>query len=124
MSAPVLIPELARRRPVWLALGELYLDTELQAADFQRIAAVCAASGFSWAEIQAINYNEVAPTLFSNLQSVAGEWAGWDEEWVIAQISSHYSPKPHNRLGSTRLWQRMVDFYTKRPLAAIAAYLP
>lgn len=61
MSAVASVPELARRQAVWLALSELYLDTELQAADFQRIAAILAASGFNWTDIRAIKYDEVAP---------------------------------------------------------------
>jgi hypothetical protein len=46
------VPDLARRQPVWLALSELYLDIELEAGDFQRLAGVFASSGFSWSDIR------------------------------------------------------------------------
>ncbi|WP_125419511.1 DUF7079 family protein [Hymenobacter rigui] len=117
------IPNEERRRPVWVALADLYLDTELQEQDFQRIATVCAESGFSWAEIQLINYNEVAPALWFNVQDIAGEWAGWDEEWLIAHIQHSYRPATHKWLGSTRLWQKRVDVFTQKALARVAVYL-
>ena len=118
------IPDETRRRPVWVALADLYLDTELQEDDLQRIAAVCAASGFSWPEIQQINYNEVAPALWFNTQELAGEWAGWDEEWLIERIRQCYQPAPRKRFGSVRCWQKRVDYFTQQMLARIATYLP
>ena len=118
------VPEPARRRPVWVALAALYLDTELQEDELQRIATVLAASAFAWDEARQINYDEVAPALWPNLLSVAGEWAGWDEEWLVARLTAHYTGTRHRLLGSERLWQRQVDFYTADYLARIAAFLP
>lgn len=117
------IPDEAQRRPVWIALADLYLDTELQDDDFRRIAAVCAASSFSWSEILLINYNEVAPALWFNLQEIAGEWAGWDEEWLVTRIKQHYRAAPRKYFGLVRCWQKKVDFFTQRPLARVATYL-
>ncbi|WP_422653670.1 DUF7079 family protein [Hymenobacter sp.] len=85
------IQELERRRLVWVALAKLYLDTELQDSDFQQIAAEITASGLTWHEIQGINYDEVGPALWSNLLSIAGEWEGWDPEWLTERITSHYT---------------------------------
>ncbi|MET4108272.1 hypothetical protein [Hymenobacter sp. UYP22] len=117
------IADAERRKPVWVALADLYLDTELQEQDFQHIAVVCAESGFSWAEILLINYNEVAPALWFNVQELAGEWAGWNEEWLVARIQQCYRPAPRKWFGSARCWQKRVDFFTQRPLTRIAAYL-
>ncbi|MCA8831198.1 DUF7079 family protein [Hymenobacter pini] len=117
------IPDEERRRLVWVALADLYLDTELKEHDFHRIATVCAESGFSWAEIQLINYNEVAPALWFNVQDIAGAWAGWNEEWLTTHIQQCYRPAPRKWFGSTRLWQKRVDFFTRKALARIAAYL-
>ncbi|MFK7896135.1 MAG: hypothetical protein AB8G23_09885 [Myxococcota bacterium] len=68
------------RKPVWSALSELWLDTELEAYDHARIAEVLAESPFSTAELKEIEGFEVAPVLWPNLASVAGEWAGWNDE--------------------------------------------
>jgi hypothetical protein len=118
------VPDLARRQPVWLALSELYLDIELEAGDFQRLAGVFAASGFSWSDIQQINYDEVAPVLWQNLLSMAGEWAGWNEVLLLASIGKRYTGKRHRCLGSRVLWLRIVDYFTADWLAKIAIYLP
>lgn len=118
------VPEPARRYPVWAALAELYLDTELQDEDLRRIAAAVAASGFSWDEMKQINYNEVAPALWFNTYDVAGEWAGWDDKWLIERITACYTGRRRRMLGFESLWQRRVDYFTGRYLDKVAAYLP
>ena len=112
MSQRPPVPEPARRWPVWLALADMYLDTELQPDELRHIAEVCVASGFSWLEIKQLNYDEVAPALWPNLQSVAGEWAGWDEAWLRARLTASYTGTRHRMLGFESLWRRRVDFYT------------
>ncbi len=77
--------ELLARTPVWEALAEFWLDTELTDSDFDHIARVIAASPYSLAEARAIHDYEVAPALSANLMSVAGEWAGFDSEWLHAR---------------------------------------
>ncbi|MDB2705549.1 hypothetical protein N9Y67_03295, partial [Pseudomonadota bacterium] len=37
-------------------------------------------------ELKFILNNEVAPAVSENLLSVAGEWAGFDEEWLVNRI--------------------------------------
>jgi hypothetical protein len=39
--------EIERRKPVWAALSELWLDTQLTHDDLQRIAAVMKTSGYA-----------------------------------------------------------------------------
>lgn len=74
--------ELQHRKPLWTALSELWLDTELDPPDIQRIANVAMASGYSTEELNEIYLYEVAPVVSANLLTVAGEWAGFDEEWL------------------------------------------
>ena len=78
--------DLERRRHVWNALSELYLDTELEEPDNARIAAVLAQSGYSSGQLEEILYRELHPVLLTNLVSFAGEWAGFDPDWLEAQI--------------------------------------
>ena len=75
--------ELDIRRPLWIALSDLYLDT---VPDWDRIAAHCARSPFSIAELQRILFDEVHPVVHANLWSVAGVWQGFDADWLVACI--------------------------------------
>jgi hypothetical protein len=74
--------EIDRRVPVWHALSELFLDTELQRQDYEAIAGRLHASGYSTQELHGILQDEVTPAFAPNLASVAGEWAGWSENTV------------------------------------------
>ena len=70
--------DISQRRPVWEALSELFLDTELQLDDLQRLGSSLAASPYTLEEIEAILYDEVYPVCIWNLRCVAGEWAGFN----------------------------------------------
>lgn len=74
--------DVQRRLPVWHAMSEVFLDSELQAKDYRRIAKALDISRYSLAELRSILEDEVAPAFASNLCSVAGEWAGWRENDV------------------------------------------
>lgn len=84
MSLPEL--EVDRRRPVWVALSDLYLDTELQPSDHDRIADTIIGSGYSMEETERILRREVGPVVSANLLSVAGERVGFDEDWLVESI--------------------------------------
>ena len=78
--------EIHRRRPVWIALSDLYLDTELQAGDYEHIRDVILASGYTLDEVERILRFEVGPVLGLNLLSVAGVWSGFDPDWLVDSI--------------------------------------
>ncbi|MGE8514233.1 MAG: DUF7079 family protein [Chryseobacterium culicis] len=80
-------PELfAERKLVWLALADLYLDTELQEWQFQYITGIFLKSPFNLEKIKKIDQYEVFPVLFSNLLNPAGEWAGFEEKRLVKNI--------------------------------------
>ena len=79
--------EIERRKPVWAALSELWLDTELVDDDLERISGVIKSSGYSVPELRDIYLFEVAPVVFTNLLTVAGEWAGFHEEWLFTEVA-------------------------------------
>jgi hypothetical protein len=79
--------EFERRKPVWIALSDLWLDTELMEDDLGRIAEVMRRSGYEVEELREIYLFEVAPVVFPNLLSVAGEWAGFDEGWLVGEAT-------------------------------------
>lgn len=76
------------RKPIWIALSNLYLDTELQDADYEDMVSKFIKSPYSLNEIKQINKHEVFPVLKANLVSVAGVWEGFDEAWLINKIEN------------------------------------
>lgn len=78
--------ELARRRPIWTALAALFLDTELEEADYRHLARVLRDSGCSPDEWRTILRDEVAPVVGGHLLGTAGEWAGFDGTWLEAAV--------------------------------------
>ncbi|MFW5967051.1 MAG: DUF7079 family protein [Persicimonas sp.] len=65
--------ELQRRRPVWSALSDLFLDTEVRWF-IPRIAKVLVESDYSEVELRRIWHCEVVPECAWNFLSIAGEW--------------------------------------------------
>src|SRR4051812_4800731 len=86
MTLPRPEHDLANREPVWLALSELYLDTELTAADNEAVAATLAASPYTLAELRCILLAEVHPACVANLLQVADVWSGFDRDWLQQSI--------------------------------------
>jgi hypothetical protein len=77
---------LKSRRPLWAALSNLFLDTELDDGDHDHIAAVLAESVYSIAECEEILFTELYPILIGNMRSVAGVWSGFDLVWLEGAI--------------------------------------
>ncbi len=74
------------RSRLWLLLSELWLDTEITTITRQRLAREMAKLPYSSMDIREIHEEEVAPVLFHNLYfNPAGEWAGFDEEWLLQE---------------------------------------
>jgi hypothetical protein len=88
------------RRPVWEALSTLFLDTDVALLREHR-ANVHAASPYTISEIEAILTDEVFPVCRWNLLSIAGEWAGFDTDWLESQILS--SRSRFARFGASRV---------------------
>ncbi|GAA4272532.1 hypothetical protein U6A24_09720 [Aquimarina gracilis] len=92
---------ISERKPVWKALSELYLDNELQDSTYSYMVAKFVKSPYDFNEIKYINRYEVFPVLYRNLLSVAGEWAGFEEQWLIRTIT--------NRFNKKNLWTTLND---------------
>lgn len=122
MLPPIDIKE---RTPIWIALSDFYLDTELQDSDFRYIAKTILESPYTFEEIKSINRYEVFPVLQSNLMQPAGEWAGFNEKILIKAITDHLVAK--NRLTAVFInisykkhgwmqedyWERLEKMYTQ-----------
>ncbi len=77
------------RESVWLALSELWLDTETTEATISYIADTLVVSGFPLDELEAIYRFEVVPAVYSNALTTAGEWAGFDADWLFGECRFH-----------------------------------
>ena len=104
--------ELERRKQVWFALSDLFLDTE-KSLSYEYIARVCAESGYSLHELKQILDSEVAPVCSANLLSVAGVWTGFDEQWLVTRILENTGNK-RSRLG--RILQSLKHQLFKRDI--------
>jgi hypothetical protein len=80
--------DLHQRRPVWDALATLFLDTQLDAADFAFVATVLARSPYTDAELAAIYHAEVEPVCRVNIGMMAGYWSGFPDGWIEERIFS------------------------------------
>jgi len=86
--------DLDDRRPVWDALQMFWMDTD-PAIFLETGARVCARSKYSLDEIEQIYWNEVQPAVEFNLKSVAGEWTGFEIEWLVERIlKTHHFGRP------------------------------
>lgn len=118
--------ELERRKLVWTAFSEFWLDTELEDEDLHRIARIAAASGYAVAELRDIYLYEVAPVVGPNLLTVAGEWVGFDEEWLHTEARKH----AEHRSFCLRFWvfvgvgRWLMTYATKRHWRRIVSLLP
>ena len=91
--------ELRVRRPLWVAMSTLWLDTELQDRDLDHIARALRDSGHDRATLERILVEEVAPVVYLNLYVAAGNWTGFDPDWLCAEILSGL-----RRRGRVRTW--------------------
>lgn len=74
------------RIPIWRALSDLYLDTDVSLF-YSDIAETLAASPFTLDALRDILIEDVHPALYGNLLIVAGEWAGFEDEWLLPRIA-------------------------------------
>lgn len=81
-----------QRLPLWRAFSELFLDTELQEYTYKYIARTINESELSIEEAEKILWNEVYPVLEANLQSIAGNWSGWPDDWLLDNLEVCSNP--------------------------------
>jgi hypothetical protein len=72
---------------VWDVLSELFLDTEFVEDDYNRIVKALASSPYSIEELEDILRWEVYAACYSNMFSIAGEWAGFNMKWLESRIT-------------------------------------
>jgi hypothetical protein len=78
-------PTTDSRITVWMAMAEHFLDTETR-HDLPQTALTCVRAGLSIEEAHDVWCHEVCPAVGINRLNVAGEWAGWPEDWLVERI--------------------------------------
>src|ERR1700753_3988932 len=86
--------KIAERLPIWEALSDFFLDTELQPSDYERIAGVLASSKYSEAQIEEILIGEVCPACKWNAFAPAGEWEGFGSAWLKENLEPRFGKRP------------------------------
>lgn len=94
--------EISDRLPVWEAISELWLDTELGEGDLRFIAERLARSKYGLSELEDIYLLEVAPVVHGNLRQPAGTWTGFDREWLRQAVLSHLAKRDHRAVSRLR----------------------
>lgn len=84
---PAACDDIDARIPVWVALSDLYLDTDVTLS-YDHIVRTLAASPYPLDALHEMLMYDVHPALYMNLMSVAGEWAGFDETWLLERIEA------------------------------------
>jgi hypothetical protein len=77
--------DLTDQHELWEAMADLFLDTETRYR-IPEIAGRCVRNGLTRQKARNIWRYEVTPAVWHNLIDVAGEWAGWPTDWLIARI--------------------------------------
>lgn len=90
LTMPIPLPpsELERRKPVWNAMSDVFLDTETR-WEMPNVAFVLVQSGYSEEQLDAIWQTEIVPECAWNLHQLVGEWALFvlDEEALAARAA-------------------------------------
>ncbi|SDS07586.1 hypothetical protein SAMN05216271_1096 [Halopseudomonas sabulinigri] len=81
-------PPDAARVALWAAFSELFLDTDISADTHRFVARRIIESGLPPETVLQVLWLEVFPALCDNLRVVAGEWAGFNDEWLSERVAS------------------------------------
>jgi hypothetical protein len=74
------------RVEVWMAMADHFLDTETRHT-IPLTAMCCLDAGLSVRQAREAWCYEVSPAVGFNLWTVAGQWGGWDRDWLVTSIA-------------------------------------
>ena len=105
--------EFERRKPVWSAFSEFWLDTELEDYELRRIPSIAKASGYSIEELRDIYLYEVASVVYHNLLCVAGVWTGFDEQWLHKEARKCAARRRNRLWVFSGVWRKLMTYATE-----------
>lgn len=119
-----------RRRPVWMALSDLCLDTEVTEDTIKHIASAIRRQEYTTEDAEYILFHEVMPPTYPNLLCVAGVWDGFDMQWLEDHILRRHAHPPHHiisrfmqilyRKALASDWGRLRQVLNQPPVTAAA----
>lgn len=71
---------------IYILLADLFLDSELTPHDARWLADAIQPTKFTVAEIEHKIKAHLFPVLYPNLVTATGQWAGFDEDWLLHKI--------------------------------------
>ena len=111
--------DIEARLPAWDALSSLFLDTDITLLREWR-ATQLSKSPYTVEELDTILRDEVFPVCSWNMFSIAGEWAGFDTDWLRSAVLKHLKRRFRLRLGfghrlitRSREWRRTKDLVVR-----------
>lgn len=92
--------EIEHRKPLWLVLSDLWLDSEPSEFTYQAIVREILSSGYSFEKAEKIMSEEVAPVVYSNLFNMfpGGTWDGFDDKWLYIKILENIEKQENNSI--------------------------
>lgn len=96
-------------------MAEHFLDTETR-QDLPFTALSCLGAGMDAATAEHHWLRGVAPTVGPNLLQVAGEWSGWDEQWLFERVDRQLG-------GSGSYWWRWFAPKSRDYLRGVVAFM-
>ena len=91
-------------------LSELFLDIGLGPHNYFLIARWLRKLDLPIDSIEHMLRYEIFPVLWTNFLNITGEWAGWDEDWLVDQVEK-WRENPGNFFyrGWLWLWWRLFE---------------
>lgn len=90
------LEEIEKRKPLWQTFSDFWLDNELQDFEYKYTVNLMITSNFSLDELEKIFFEEVAPVVYMNLYSVAGQWDLFHPEWLFQSIIENLKKQENN----------------------------
>jgi hypothetical protein len=92
-----------QEKQAYTILSELFLDTEHTQLELNHLTSSLRPLGIPVLTLEHVLRYDLFPILSPNLLSIAGEWQGFDEDWLLQQVhlSSNISLRTGPAIGST-----------------------
>jgi hypothetical protein len=80
-----------QEKQAYTILSELFLDTEHTQLELNYLTSSLRPLGIPVLTLEHMLYYDIFPILSPNLLSIAGEWQGFDEDWLLQQVQARRS---------------------------------
>lgn len=94
-------------------MSGFFLDTELNESDLRLVADRIREAEYSIHDAKRILLDELFPALLFNLHDVAGEWAGFEDEWLFERIEKTKNPSLIKRIYHRMNYWMVKDYWNK-----------